>query len=184
MMPRSPSTTWVSLSSAFMESFVRAFSTSFVAVAAMRACDLGARRRPPGLQQREDLRHVSTWSTRPRGSTSSAIWRMDLAVHLARGRRPPRSAPLLEKPSWRPATTTLAARRLTSHSQGPGSVSSKSLQSKTSWRSGDPKTPKLERWASPQIWAVSPERGVVERSDAMISAAPRKKVNGETSIRP
>ena len=78
----------------------------------------------------------------------------------------------------------LAARRLTSHSQGPGSVSSKSLQSKTSWRSGEPNTPKFERWASPQIWAVRPERGVVERSDAMIRAAPRKKVNGETSIRP
>ena len=78
----------------------------------------------------------------------------------------------------------LAARRLTSHSQGPGRVSSKSLQSKTSWRSGEPNTPKLERWASPQIWAESLERGVVERSDAMISAAPRKKVNGVASIRP
>ena len=74
----------------------------------------------------------------------------------------------MEKPRWRAATTKLAARRLTSHSQGPGSVSSKSLQSKTSWRSGEPKTPKLERWASPQIWALRPERGVVERSDAMI----------------
>ena len=90
----------------------------------------------------------------------------------------------LAKPRWRAATTRLAASRLTSHSQGPGSVSSKSLQSKTSWRSGEPKTPKFERWASPQIWAVSPERGVVERSDAMTSAAPRKKVNGETSMRP
>ena len=91
---------------------------------------------------------------------------------------------LFENPRWRPATTMLAARRLTSHSQGPGCVSSKSLQSKTSWRSGEPKTPKLERWASPQVWATSPERGVVERSDAMISAAPRKKVKGETSMRP
>ena len=78
----------------------------------------------------------------------------------------------------------LAASRFTSHSQGPGSVSSKSLQSKTSWRSGEPNTPKLERWASPQIWAVRPERGVPERSDAMIRAAPRKKVKGETSMRP
>ena len=29
-----------------------------------------------------------------------------------------------------------------------------------------------------------PERGVVARSEAMMRAAPRKKVNGETSIRP
>ncbi len=71
-----------------------------------------------------------------------------------------------------------------SHSQGPGSVSSKSLQSKTSWRSGEAKTPKFDRWASPQIWAVRPEVGVVERSDAMMRAAPRKKVKGDTSIRP
>ncbi len=89
-----------------------------------------------------------------------------------------------ENPRWRPATTMLAARRLTSHSQGPGSVSSKSLQSNTSWRSGDPKTPKFERWASPQICALIPERGVPERSDAITRAAPRKNVNGDTSIRP
>ena len=31
---------------------------------------------------------------------------------------------------------------------------------------------------------VEADRGVVARSDAMMSAAPRKKVNGETSIRP
>ena len=67
----------------------------------------------------------------------------------------------------------LAASRLTSHSQGPGRVSSKSLQSKTRERSGEPNTPKLDRWASPQICAVRPDRGVVERSDAMIRAAPR-----------
>src|ERR1700728_4655204 len=90
----------------------------------------------------------------------------------------------LEWPLALAATTMLAARRLTSHSHGPGSVSSKSLQSKTSCRSGDPKTPKFDRWASPQIWAVRPDVGVVERSDAMIRAAPRKKVKGETSIRP
>ena len=87
-------------------------------------------------------------------------------------------------PLLRPATTMLAASRLMSHSHGPGCVSSKSLQSKTSWRSGDPKTPKFERCASPQIWAVRPDDGVVERSDAMIRAAPRKKVKGETSMRP
>ena len=38
MMRRSPSTTSVNLSSAFMLSFVRAFSTALVAVATMWAC--------------------------------------------------------------------------------------------------------------------------------------------------
>src|SRR3954453_18132642 len=40
------------------------------------------------------------------------------------------------KPRSRPATAKLAARRLTSHSNGPGSVSSKSLTLKTRRRSG------------------------------------------------
>src|SRR5207247_9313737 len=39
------------------------------------------------------------------------------------------------KPLFLPAITMLAARRLTSHSQGPGSVLSKSLRSKTWLRS-------------------------------------------------
>ena len=55
--------------------------------------------------------------------------------------------------------TTLAASRLTSHSQGPGSVSSKSLASKTSARSGEAKSPKLLRWASPLAWTTMPVRG-------------------------
>jgi hypothetical protein len=71
------------------------------------------------------------------------------------------------------AISMLAASRLTSHSHGPGSVSSKSLRSKTSRRSGEAKTPKFDRWASPQHWTVSPELGVVARSWAMIRAAPR-----------
>ncbi len=49
------------------------------------------------------------------------------------------------KPLPRPATTTLAASRLTSHSHGPGSVSSKSFASKTNARSGEPKRPKFDR---------------------------------------
>ena len=53
-------------------------------------------------------------------------------------------------PSSRPATSKLAARRFTSHSHGPGRVSSKSLMSNISFRSGDPKTPKFDRCASPQ----------------------------------
>ena len=41
------------------------------------------------------------------------------------------------QPSDRPAMTKLAASRLVSHSNGPGSVSSKSLRSNTSDRSGE-----------------------------------------------
>ena len=41
------------------------------------------------------------------------------------------------KPRSRPATAKLATRRFTSHSKGPGSVSSKSLMLKTSRRSGE-----------------------------------------------
>ncbi len=89
-----------------------------------------------------------------------------------------------ENPLSRPAISKLAARRFTSHSQGPGSVSSKSLMSKIRRRSGEPNTPKLDRWASPQHCTVMPESGVAARSSAMISAAPRKKANGETSMRP
>ncbi len=77
------------------------------------------------------------------------------------------------KPRSRPAASKLAARRLTSHSHGPGSVSSKSLISKTSFRSGDWYRPKFIRWASPHSCAVSPESGVPARSDAMSSAPPR-----------
>ena len=57
----------------------------------------------------------------------------------------------------RPAISKLAARRLTSHSQGPGRVSSKSLTSNTRLRSGAAKTPKFERWASPQSCTWSPD---------------------------
>ena len=78
----------------------------------------------------------------------------------------------------------LAARRLMSHSHGPGRVSSKSLTSKTSWRSGEPKAPKFERWASPHACTENPDSGLPARSAAMIAAAPRKKVNGVASMRP
>ena len=43
---------------------------------------------------------------------------------------------LVSKPRSRPATAKLATNLLTSHSNGPGSVSSKSLTLKTSCRSG------------------------------------------------
>ena len=62
------------------------------------------------------------------------------------------------KPRSRPATAKLATSRLTSHSNGPGSVSSKSLMLKIRRRSGAPKTPKFDRWASPHSCTCSPVR--------------------------
>ena len=64
---------------------------------------------------------------------------------------------LVENPLSRPATARLAASRLTSHSNGPGWVSSKSLMSKTSRRSGEAKTPKLLMCASPHSCTFRPE---------------------------
>ncbi len=63
--------------------------------------------------------------------------------------------------------------RLTSHSHGPGSVSSKSFGPKTSLRSGAANPPKFEMWASPQACTTMPESGVEARSAAMTAAAPR-----------
>ena len=57
------------------------------------------------------------------------------------------------------AISRLAARRFTSHSQGPGSVSSKSLISRISSRSGEAKPPKFARCASPHNWAYNPVLG-------------------------
>ncbi len=80
---------------------------------------------------------------------------------------------LRRQPLPRAATTKLAARRLTSHSNGAGSVSSKSLRSNTSRRSGAAKTPKFDRCASPQPWTRNSVVGVHDRSHAMIAALPR-----------
>jgi Na+/H+-dicarboxylate symporter len=55
--------------------------------------------------------------------------------------------PAEEGAAW---TMTLAARRLTSHSKGPGSVSSKSLRSKSSSWSGAQYHLTLPKWASPR----------------------------------
>ena len=49
---------------------------------------------------------------------------------------------------------------------------------------GEANAPKLARCASPHSCARSPEAGVVARSAAIGSAAPRKNVNADTSIRP
>ena len=75
-----------------------------------------------------------------------------------------RSCSSPRKPLSRAAINMLAANRLTSHSHGPGSVSSKSLTSNTSRRSGEANTPKFDRCASPQHCTVSPDRGVAARS--------------------
>ena len=77
------------------------------------------------------------------------------------------------KPLLRPAMAKLAAMRFTSYSNGPGRVSSKSLRSNSSVRSGDANAPKFDRWASPHSWTFRPAVGVSFRSVAMILAAPR-----------
>ena len=59
-----------------------------------------------------------------------------------------------------PAIMKLAASRFTSYSNGPGSVSSKSLRSNSSVRSGEAKTPKFDRWASPHSCTSRPAVGV------------------------
>ena len=84
--------------------------------------------------------------------------------------------------SW-DAMTSEATNRLTSHSNGPTSVSSKSLTSNTIWRSGDEKIPKLERCASPHICTSSAVLSPLARSSAIRSAAPRKNARGLSSIR-
>ena len=90
----------------------------------------------------------------------------------------------LSNPTSRPATTKLATRRFTSHSQAPGSVSSKSLRPNTTLRSGVAKSPKFMRWQSPQACTSSPVVGTAARSAAMTAAEPRRKVNGLTAMRP
>jgi hypothetical protein len=99
----------------------------------------------------------SAIAVRYRPTVSSTIWSWSLA----------------RKPLSRAAICMLTASRLTSHSHGPGSVSSKSLTSNTSARSGEANTPKFDRCESPQHCTVSPDRGVAARSWAMIIAAPR-----------
>ncbi|MNT89583.1 hypothetical protein D3C72_2303370 [compost metagenome] len=84
----------------------------------------------------------------------------------------------------RAATAKLIAKRLTSHSQGAGRVSSKSLMSKIRLRSGVANKPKFIRWQSPQAWTWMPVVGVAARSWAINPAEPRKKVKGLRSMRP
>ena len=73
----------------------------------------------------------------------------------------------------RAATTRLAAKRLTSHSNGPGRVSSKSRRSNDRFRSGVAHRPKFRTCASPHNWTISPLSGCDARSPAITAAAPR-----------
>ena len=98
----------------------------------------------------------------------------------ARWRAPPAPRRFRTGRIWRPATTTLAARRLRSHSQGAGRVSSKSLMSKMMRRSGVAKPPKFDRWASPQACTRIPETGVDARSAAMMRG--RAAIEGERRL--
>ncbi len=87
------------------------------------------------------------------------------------GSRPGRRPGL--KPLLRAAMVKLAAMRLTSYSNGPGRVSSKSFRSNSRARSGEANTPKFDRWASPHSCTFRPAVGVSFKSVAMILAAPR-----------
>ena len=78
----------------------------------------------------------------------------------------------LSKSRPRAATSRLAARRFRSHSNGPARVSSKSLTSKRSSRSGEANPPKFARWASPHSCTMMPDCAAVARSAAIGKAAP------------
>ena len=120
------------------------------------------------------------WPSAPRRSASTSMWayqtsRLRAAANCCiRARYSATPAMTTARrsaganPRSRPAISKLAASRLTSHSHGPGSVSSKSLMSNISCRSGEANTPKFDRWASPQIWDVQARargRGQVGRHD-------------------
>ena len=161
---RSPSTCWVSLANACMLSLVRALATFARAFA---RCFLVAM-----ASSCSNSASTSTWAYQtsrlriPAACFIRARYSSAIASTTAR-----RSAGV--NPRSRPATSKLAASRFTSHSHGPGKVSSKSLMSNIICRSGEANTPKFDRCASPQTWTGRPERGVAARSEAMISAAPR-----------
>src|SRR6516165_12152864 len=76
----------------------------------------------------------------------------------------------------------LAASRFTSHSQGAGSVSSKSFISKTRFLSGVAYNPKFIKWQSPQHCTSTPDTGVLAKSLAITIADPLKNANGDSNI--
>ena len=78
-----------------------------------------------------------------------------------------------DSPTSRPAISALAAIRFTSHSQGPGSVSSKSFGPKTSLRSGAANAAEVRDVSVAARLDHDPESGVAARSAAITAAAPR-----------
>ena len=171
---RSPPTTSVSRARARALSLVSALSTLWRKATASAGPACSSNRRASSVASRSAYQVART--PRPaKFRTVSRYWR---AVATTTSRRSASS-----NPRARPATARLAARRLRSHSQGPGSVSSKSLSENTRSRSGEAKPPKFERWASPQAWTRRPDTGVVARSAAMTATAPRKNVNGDVAMR-
>ena len=100
---------------------------------------------------------ISRWSYQASSVPMLAARRIALAV-LADARHDDRPPVGGGEPAVAPRTSKLAASRFTSHSQGPGSVSSKSLMSNIICRSGEPNTPKFERCASPQSCTLTPDR--------------------------
>ena len=81
---------------------------------------------------------------------------------------------LSEKPSSRPAISTLVAKRFTSHSQGPTERLVEVVDVEHQLAAPASRTSRSSTGAHHRrVWALSPELGVVERSAAMINAAPR-----------
>ena len=152
MIRRRPPTTSVSLAWAWSESFVRDFATMDDALAAICSSRLAfsllvslpARAARPAM--------IASMSTREYHTSRlpDSARRCISCRYVAPTSRAAVAQSFLEKFWSRPAMTTLAARRLRSHSHGPGSVSSKSLTSNIIDRSGEANRPKLLRWASPQ----------------------------------
>ena len=106
------------------------------------------------------------------------------------GRRPQRLAPACGRhaPTWMrpgPPTARLVARRLRSHSNGAGRVSSKSLTSNTGRPSGEAKAPKLARWQSPQDCtrqATGGRGGKVRRHDGRGAPQKRERVGAHPGV--
>ena len=117
-------------------------------------------------------------------SAGAAANRIMAARYAVAARQATAAAAWAPAPLSRAATVALATKRFTSHSHGPGSVSSKSLTSNTRRRSGLANTPKLEMCASPTACTRRPLIDEDARSAAMTAAAPRQNANGDAAIRP
>ena len=168
MIRMSPSTCSVSFASALMLSFPSAFVTTV-----SKWSDSSGRTSPPSLDHRlgidAGVPEVEVAASRELGH--------GLAVR-GRTARPPTVPMSLVEPRERPASTKLVARRFTSHSNGPGLVSSKSLMSKTIARSGAANPPKFARCASPQaldLQSRSGGRAEIGRHDDRGAAVERER---------